>query len=675
MSPYFAPYLIERVILLVSIKEGTLLYKADESLIQNSEIRRYQKWLSEKYEKHFDSYQDLWEWSTTEITEFWKSIWEFGEIVHSKSYDSILSGDKMPFFKWFENAHLNYVDQVFRHKDVQGPAIIYKTENKETQSLSWNQLYEDVATLANYMKKIGIKKGDRVVAYSPNIPETVVSFLACASIGAIWAIASPDFGLISVVDRFKQIEPKLLIAANGYQYNGNVYNKLHTIHDLLNEIPSIEHCIVIHNIGEKPEIQSPKMVHWNDALKDKTTDLKCEQVEFNHPLWILYSSGTTGLPKPIVHSHGGIIIEHIKILQIEGDIGKNDRFFWYTTTGWMMWNMLVSGLIVGSTIVLYDGSPSYPNFLTLWAFAEEVGITVFGTSAPFIASFMKYQLKPNSFYKFPNLRAVYSTGSPLSANSYKWIYDSVKNDILLISFSGGTDVCSGFVGGNITLPVKAGFLASRALGAKVESYDEEGNSIIGSVGELVVTKPMPSMPIYFWGDKDFRRYLESYFDTYPNVWKHGDWIQINEDGSSIIFGRSDATINRSGIRLGTSEIYKIVEAFPDILDSLVVDLEYKDRPSFLALFIVMQKPDKFSDVFKHKIKDAIKQNISPRFVPDEIYLIDEVPKTLNGKKLEVPIRKILLGMQEEKAINKDAMANPSSLDFFIELRKTLQQIK
>lgn len=653
-----------------SVIEGMMLYKADEELIQNSELNRYQKWLSEKYGKQFDSYQDLWEWSTTETEEFWKSIWEFGEIVHSKSYDSILSGDKMPYFKWFENAHLNYVDQVFRNKNLPGPAIIFKSENKSTQSISWNKLYEDVATLAKYMKKLGIKKGDRVVAYAPNIPETVVSLLACASIGAIWAVASPDFGARSVVDRFKQIKPKLLIAVNGYQYNGNVFDKLNTVNQLLEEIPSIEHCIVIHNIEKKAELKSPKLVHWVDALKDKTTELETEQVEFSHPLWILYSSGTTGLPKPIVHSHGGIVIEHIKLLQLEANLGKDDRFFWFTTTGWMMWNVLVSGLIVGSTIVLYDGSPSYPNLSTLWHFAEKVGITIFGTSAPYIAACIKYNFKPNNYFKFPKLKAVLSTGAPLSTNGFTWVYDSVKEDVLLVSISGGTDVCTGFIGGNITLPVRAGILAARSLGVKAESYDEEGNPITGSVGELVITKPMPSMPIYFWDDKDNSRYLDSYFNIYPNVWRHGDWIQINEDGSCIIFGRSDATINRSGVRMGTSEIYKIVESFPEILDSLVVDLEYKDRPSCLSLFIVMQNPEEFNDTLKQKINNAIKENLSPRFVPDQIHVIQEVPKTLNGKKLEVPVRKILLGVNLDKAINRDAMTNPNALDFFIELSKS-----
>lgn len=659
---------------MVAILEGTLLYKADENTVQNSEISRYKRWLKENYGLQFDSHQALWEWSTTETEAFWKSIWEYGNIVHSKPYDSILTGDQMPYYKWFRNAHLNYTEQVFRHKELPGPAIIYKSENQPAQSISWNQLYEDVAALSDYMKKIGIQKGDRVVAYSPNIPETVVSFLACASIGAIWSVASPDFGLNSVVDRFKQIEPKLLIAVNGYQYNGKVYDKLDTIHHLLDEIPSIEHSIIIHHVGEQPELKSPKTDHWMDAVKEKSSELEYEQVEFNHPLWILYSSGTTGLPKPIVHSHGGNIIEHIKTLQIEADLGKEDRFFWFTTTGWMMWNMLVSGLIVGSTIVLYDGSPSYPDLSALWAFAEEAGITVFGTSAPFIDVCIKHNFKPNSHFKFPKLRAVLSTASPLSANSFKWVYESVKDGILLVSISGGTDVCTGFVGGNITLPVRAGIIPSRSLGAKVESYDEEGNPIIGSVGELVVTKPMPSMPIYFWGDEDYSRYLDSYFSTYPKVWRHGDWIQINEDGSCIIFGRSDATINRSGVRMGTSEIYKIVESFPEILDSLVVDLEYRDRPSCLALFIVLQDPAQFNDAFAQKIKDAIRQNLSPRFVPDQIHVVEEVPKTLNGKKLEVPIRKILLGMPVGKAINPGAMANPKSLDYFIELSKSFNAI-
>jgi len=654
---------------LITVLEGSLLYTPDEATVQNSELTRYKQWLREHYGYQFDSHQALWDWSTTETEEFWKSIWEYCEVVHSRPYDKILSGNEMPFVKWFQNAHLNYVDQIFRNKELPNPAIIYKAENQPHQTVSWKTLYEDVAALAHYMKKLGIQKGDRVAAYAPNIPETVIGFLACASIGAIWSVASPDFGVGSVVDRFKQIEPKLLIAVNGCQYNGKIYDKMDTIRHLLEEIPSIEHCILIQNAGEQPEL-SPNMIHWAEAVKEKNLELESEQVEFSHPLWILYSSGTTGLPKPIVHSHGGIILEHLKSLKLEGNIGKDDRFFWFTTTGWMMWNFLISGLMAGSTIVLYDGSPSYPDLSALWSYAEEAGITVFGTSAAFIDSCMKQNYRPNRHFSFPELRAVFSTGSPLSANGFKWVYDSVKKDILLVSLSGGTDVCTGFVGGNVCLPVRAGIIPARSLGAKVESYDEEGRPIIGSVGELVVTKPMPSMPIYFWKDQDYSRYLDSYFSTYPNVWRHGDWIQINEDGSCIIYGRSDATINRSGVRMGTSEIYKIVESFPEIRDSLVVDLEYKDRPSCLSLFVVMQNPGQFNDAFVQQLKDAIRKNLSPRFVPDQIHVIEEVPKTLNGKKLEVPIRKILLGMPANKAINKDAVANPRALDFFIELSKT-----
>jgi acetoacetyl-CoA synthetase len=651
---------------------GPTLYEPTELDIKNSELTKYKKWLSINYQLHFNSHQELWEWSTSDISTFWKSVWEYGEVLHSQTFEEIVSNDVMPYVQWFKSAKLNYAEQILKHQHLEQPALIFKSEHKSIKEMSWGDLAEKVTALAQTFKELGLQKGDRVAAFMPNIPETVIAFIACASIGAIWSSTSPDFGAGSVVDRFQQIEPKILIAVDGYQYNGVPFNKKEVIQQLKNEIPSIEKVILVNYIEsiEKGEISDS--ISWEAAItRREGAKLTFEQVDFSHPLWILYSSGTTGIPKPIVHSHGGMVIEQIKSIRIEGNITKNDRVFWFTTTGWMMWNTLIGGLMNGSTVTLYDGSPSYPNLAVLWEYAEEVGCTVFGTSAAFIDACMKFDFKPNNYFKFNKLKSILATASPLTASAFDWTYQHVKKDLVLISISGGTDVCTGFVGGNNLLPVRAGVIPTRALGTKVESFNEEGIAVYNEVGELVVTKPMPSMPIYFWGDTDFTRYKESYFEHFPNVWTHGDWIQINDDGSCVIYGRSDSTINRAGIRMGTSEIYKIIEAIPEILESLVIDLEYKDRSSHMPLFIVLKDGHELSEQLIQNIKESIKAGLSPRFIPDEIIAVQQIPKTLNGKKLEVPIRKILLGQPVEKSINRDAMLNPSALDYYIEYSKLI----
>ena len=652
--------------------QGKILHQPTELEIQNSALTKYKEWLKTNYQVQFNSHQELWEWSTKDIATFWKTIWEYGEVIHSQSYEEIVSDDPMPYTKWFTGAKLNYAEQIFKHKRLNESAIIFKSEHKGTEQWSWQTLTQNVIAMTETFKKLGVRKGDRIAAFIPNIPETVVAFLACVSIGAIWSTTSPDFGAGSVIDRFKQIEPKILIAVDGYQYNGVQYSKKEVIQQLINEIPSIQQTILVNYMGSIEKGEIDHAIWWEDAIaSNKGSELTFEQVDFSHPLWIVYSSGTTGNPKPIVHSHGGITIEQIKSFGIQGSMTADDRAFWFTTTGWVMWNSLIGALTNGSTIVLYDGSPSYPNLSVLWSYAEEVGITMFGTSAAYIDLCMKSNFKPNEHFKLEKLRSIMATASPLTAKAFVWVYQHIKNDISLISTSGGTDVCAAFVGGNNLLPVRAGVIPTRALGVKVESFNDKGEAVYNEVGELVVTKPMPSMPIYFWGDKDFTRYKESYFETFENVWTHGDWIQINDDGSCIIYGRSDSTINRSGVRMGTSEIYKIVDHIPEVLESLVIDLEYKDRPSFMPLFIVLKEGEVLDQQLKQKINEGIKSGLSPRFVPDAIIAIKEVPKTLNGKKLEVPIRKILLGKDVEKSINRDAMANPAALEFFIEYSKEL----
>jgi acetoacetyl-CoA synthetase len=659
-----------------AITEGTLLWEPSEELKRRANLTCYMDWLQKERGLAFPSYPELWRWSVTNLEAFWGSIWDYFDVKASKGYATALTGRKMPGASWFEGAELNYAEHVFRNMTAKRPAMLYKVEGGRLGEITWQELYDKTKAVASFLRQLGVKRGDRVVAYMPHIPETVIAFLACASLGAVWSSCSPDFGGPSVLNRFKQIEPKVLIAVDGYRWNGKVYDRREVVAELQASLPTLEKTILVTLVTDGSQTSGLKATHmWDQVLDSAVSDaaLDFEQVPFSHPLWVLYSSGTTGLPKPIVQGQGGILLEHLKAVSFHLDLTPEDRFFWITSTGWMMWNFLTGALLVGSTIVLYDGSPSYPDMNAMWGLAEETGMTYFGTSAPYISACMKAGIEPGRHHDLNQLRAVGSTGSPLSVEGFKWVYENVAPDIALESVSGGTDLCTPFVGGCRILPVHAGEIQCRYLGAKVEAFDEDGQSVLDQVGELVITEPMPSMPLFFWNDPGDRRYKASYFEMYPGIWRHGDWIKINGRGGCVIYGRSDATIKHHGVRMGTSEIYQAVERFPEIIDSLVVDLQALGQASYMPLFVVLREDATLDETFKEKIRDRIRQDVSPRHVPDEIFPVPQIPRTLSGKKMEVPVRKILIGYPLEGAANLDAMRNPESIQFFVDLAQEIRR--
>ncbi len=650
--------------------EPEVLWEPTAATKKRANITHYVEWLANR-DLHFREYEELRRWSIGDLEKFWETIWEYFDVRVNKPYSRVLSKRKMPGARWFVDAQLNYAENVLREQDHAGPAIISASEDgKKRFEVSWRELRIRTSSVAKALGEMGVSKGDRVSAYLPNIPEAVVAFLACASIGATWASCSPDFGAPSVIDRFKQIAPKVLIAADGYRYGGRWFDRVPVLHQIQKGLPTLKRTIIIPKHEGKFRGGGLRGVLMWDDIPHVSSTPTFEPLPFDHPLWVLYSSGTTGLPKPIVHGHGGILLEHLKVLSFHNDLKASDRFFWFTSTGWMMWNYLVSGLLLGSTIILYDGSPGFPDLDALWRLAESTEITFFGTSAAYINSCMRSGIRPGESHKLKRLRGVGSTGSPLSRDGFRWVY-SIKRDVWLASISGGTDLCTAFVGGCPTLPVYSGEIQCRCLGADVQSFDGRGKPVVGRVGELVLTSPMPSMPLFFWGDPGGKRYRESYLAMFPGVWRHGDWIEITKRGSCIIYGRSDATLKRMGVRMGTSEIYRVVEALPEVADSLVVDLEGLEGRSYMPLFVVLSRGARLDETLKKKIRQKLSEELSPRCVPDEIFAVHEIPRTLSGKKLEVPIKKILLGAEPTNALSRDSLSNPDSIEQFVKVAKHL----
>lgn len=640
-----------------------LLWSPSEKQVSEANITAFIRFINEKYGKIFNSYSELYDWSITDIPNFWAAMWEFGEIRFSKPYSQVVDNlDTMLEAKWFAGAKLNFAENLLRYRDDQ-TALIFKSEALEPMRITYAQLYDRVARLARSLRDMGIKTGDRVAGFMPNMIETVIAMLATASIGAIWSSCSPDFGIKGVLDRFGQIRPKVLFTANGYYYNGKAHDSLTRISGVLKDISSIQKVVVVTYTEEKPDIsQVPDSVYFDDFIsKESGLEIKFEQLPFDHPLYIMYSSGTTGIPKCIMHSAGGTLIQHLKELLLHTNLKREDKMFYFTTCGWMMWNWLVSSLAIGATVLLFDGSPFYPDSGTLFKLVQDEAITVFGTSAKYLAAVEKSGIKPGGEYDLGNLMAVLSTGSPLSIESFEFVYKDIKKDLQLSSISGGTDIISCFALGNPIGPVFAGELQCRGLGMRVEAFDLNGKPVLNRKGELVCTAPFPSQPIGFWDDPEQKKYKSAYFDVYDNVWRHGDYIEINDKtGGVVIYGRSDATLNPGGVRIGTAEIYRQVETLSEVLDSLVVGQNW-DNDVRVVLFVKLAASVELTNELMKKIKTVIRVNTTPRHVPAKIISIKDIPYTISGKKVELAVGNLI---HDQPVLNKDALANPEALEYY-----------
>jgi len=644
---------------------STIMWQPTSDQVHLTQMDQFRRIVNKKFNLQIDSYENLHDWSVNNIRQFWEEMWGYGDIIYSEHYKEVVDDlTKMPGAKWFSGARLNYAENLLRFRDNK-IALVFQREDQQLRSLTYEELYCTVARMAHALQEAGVVTGDRVAGFMPNTPEAVIAMLASASIGAIWSSSSPDFGIKGVLDRFSQIKPKVLFAANGYFYNGKTFNSLEKLESILNELPGVEKVVVVPFTEEKADISTiHNGIHYEDFISAvDVPELVFEQLPFDHPLYIMYSSGTTGLPKSIVHSAGGTLIQHMKELQLHTDLKREDTIFYFTTCGWMMWNWLVSSLAVGATVVLYDGSPFYPNHNAMWKMIQDLGINVFGTSAKFIAACQEAELIPGTEFNLSKLRAILSTGSPLVEENFDYVYKEIKEDILLASISGGTDIISCFALGNPTLPVYRGELQCRGLGMDVHAFDNAGERLIGEKGELICASPFPSMPIYFWNDSDGEKYNDAYFGEFSGVWTHGDYITVNEHGGVMIFGRSDATLNPGGVRIGTAEIYRVVEALPEVADSLVVGQKWENDER-VVLFVKMNKENELTEEIVERIRKTIRLECSPRHVPAVVLSVEDIPYTINGKKVEIAAKKIIHG---EEVLNRDALANPESLDLYREI--------
>ncbi len=675
----------------VDLDRTTAMTPADASADGRAlQILLYQAWLQRTRGLSFDSYDALWRWSTTDLAGFWQSIWDYFDLQSPTPHHAVLGRDTMPGAQWFPGARTNYARQVLRHAAAAHaagcPAVVSDNERGQRRQLSWPELRRQVAALALHLRAQGVQPGDRVAAYLPNTPETMVAFLAVASIGAVWSVCAPDMGQAAVLDRFRQIEPVALIACDGVTYGGRDLDRTQAVAELRAALPSVRHLLLHENLGGLPPVPGSQPLAPVLARDDAATAaFEPVWLPFDHPLWIVYSSGTTGLPKPIVHGHGGIVLVALANGVLHSDIGcsyqesgRGERFFWYSTTGWIMWNSQVNGLLGGTTCCIFDGSPGgsreRPDWEVLWRFAQQTGVTFFGAGAAFYGACLKAGVELSRHPGLARVRALGTTGSPLAEDVQRWGTDQFRrlgvDDIWWVNISGGTDFAGAFIGGLRTLVQTPGKMQCRMLGAAVEAWSDEGRPLVGEVGELVCTRPIPSMPLRLWNDPGDARYRASYFDTFPGVWRHGDWLRIDPDGSCVIFGRSDATINRHGLRMGTSEIYSAIEALPEVLDAMVVDLEYLGRPSWMPLFVVLREGVALDDALKTRLNDAVRTALSPRFVPDAVFQVPEIPRTLSGKKQELPVKKLLLGQSADKVLNRGAMANPGCLAWYEDFART-----
>jgi acetoacetyl-CoA synthetase len=651
------------------------LWIPSEERKEQAQLTRYCRWLAETRGLSFavGDYQPLWQWSVDHLDDFYASVWEYFDVAADPGYDAVLGRREMPGAEWFPGARLNYAEHIFRGKADGDVAVQFASERQAPSSWTWGELRARTAALANGFRAAGVGAGDRVAAYLPNIPEALAAGLACMALGAVWSACSPDFGGRSVVDRFAQIEPTVLLAVDGYRYGGRDWVRLSEVAALQEALPSLRRTVVLRYLDPTADLSGLRdTVRWEEFERPGDGDLTFEPVPSDHPLWVVYSSGTTGLPKPIVHSHGGMLVDQLKYVHFHFDAKVGDRLFWFTTTGWVMWNVMLGMLLSPASIIIYDGNPSHPDLGVLWDLAERTGMTLFGTSASYIVSCMKAGLRPADGRDLSALRSVGSTGSALSAEGFEWVYRELGPDIWLNSSSGGTDVAGPFICGVPWLPVYPAELQARVLGVAVDSWDPEGRPLVGETGELVITKPTPAMPIYFWGDTDGQRYREAYFDMYPGVWRHGDWLELTPRGSGILYGRSDATINRGGVRMGSAEIYRAVLTLPEVVDALVVDLPGDDGVDVMPMFVVLADGVAgLDDNLVGRIRRTIREQVSPRHVPDRVFAVPELPRTLTGKTLEIPVKRLLLGADIDRVASRDSLANPQALEWFEQSRKTI----